>query len=79
MNFESIKLIWKKDLGTNRFSNWIYIRILTNVRKKELVKFLETNLGPLGEKWQYQILSGSELILKLNDDRDLLFFLLKLK
>lgn len=80
-------LILKKYLilDCKRFGCWVWLNDIrsgriSNVRKrKTLIKFLETILGPLGQRWQYQLLDWDYYIIKINDEKDLTFFLLKFK
>jgi hypothetical protein len=42
-----------------------------------LIRFLESSIGPLGERWQYTKYSSDLYEIKFNDEHDLLIFLLK--
>ncbi len=84
MTFDDVKLIKHRSTGARRFGYWVQIRDRRHISestgvkgRKKMLKFFEQSLGPLGEKWQYQRYD-SEYILKLNDERDLLFLLLRL-
>lgn len=86
MNFDDVKLIKHHYTGANRFGFWVHLRdrrpvALSSGRlgKKTIRKFIEQNLGPMGEKWQYEKFNTSDYFLKLNDEKDFLFFLLRLQ
>lgn len=83
MTFEDIKILWHKSSGARRFGYYIAIRNNTPKRgqaaRKTMIKFFEQSLGPMGDRWQYQKYSDTEYILKLDNDKDFLFFLLKIK
>jgi hypothetical protein len=83
MTLEDIKILWHKSTGANRFGYWISIRNNTPKRgiagRKSAITFFENQLGPMGTKWQYQKCDESTYILKLDDERDFLFFLLRIK
>lgn len=84
MTFDDVKLIKHKSTGAKRFGYWVQLRdrrplsdsVGTRGRKK-MLNFFEQSLGPLGGKWQYQKYD-QEYIIKLNDEKDLLFLLLRL-
>lgn len=75
------KILWHKDTGAKRYGYWIGLRYeeklsIRNLRKS-IIKQLEFHLGPMGVKWHYQ-LDHYQIILKLDDEKDFLFLLLKL-
>jgi hypothetical protein len=45
--------------------------------RKSFIKEIETLFGPLGVRWQFQADEKSIYIIKLNDEKDVLLFLLK--
>jgi hypothetical protein len=81
MNHGDVKIVWHKKVGCRRFGYWIGLRddrrLSVRQRKRSSIKIIESVLGPLGLKWQYQ-LADDKIILKLDDERDFLFFILKL-
>jgi len=84
MTFDDVKLIKHKSTGARRFGYWVQLRDRRSVKdsegtkgRKKMLQFFEQTLGPLGGKWQYQKYN-QEYILKLNDEKDLLFLLLRL-
>ncbi len=83
MTFEDIKILWHRSTGAQRFGYWIMLRNHSpkkgQAARKAIIAFFQAGLGPMGERWQYQKCNDSEYILKLNDERDFLFFLLKIK
>jgi hypothetical protein len=85
MNFDDVKLVNHRSTGARRFGYWVQIRDRRPVKdaagvrgRKNILNFFSQSLGPLGGKWQYQKID-TEYILKLNDERDLLFLLLRLE
>lgn len=84
MTFDDIKLVKHKSTGARRFGYWVQLRDRRSPSeaagqrgRKKILNFFTQSLGPLGEKWQYQHIDRG-YILKLNDERDLLFLLLRL-
>lgn len=84
MTFDDVKLIKHKTTGARRFGYWVQLRDRRPIQesagvkgRKKILGFFEQSLGPLGDKWQYQKYD-QEYIIKLNDERDLLFLLLRL-
>lgn len=67
--------------GAKRFSYWIFVHPSEKIdrsNKKKFIKTMENKLGPIGDRWQYQA-SDDRYILKLNLEKDAIFFLLKYK
>lgn len=86
MTFDDIKLIKHQSTGAKRFGYWVHFRdqrpysLSSGIHgKKTIKKFLETSLGPMGLKWQYQRFNQSDYFIKLDDERDLLFLVLRFK
>jgi hypothetical protein len=83
MTFDDIKILGHKQTTAQRFGHWIFIRNHSSKRgqalRKTVIGFFEQGLGPMGVRWQYQKCTDCDYILKLNDERDFLFFLLKIK
>ena len=83
MTFDDIKIFWHRSTGARRFGYWIMLRNHSpkygQAARKEIISFFQAGLGPMGGRWQYQKCSGGDYILKLDDERDFLFFLLKIK
>jgi len=83
MTFDDIKILWHRSTGAQRFGYWIMLRNHSpkkgQAARKGIIAFFQTGLGPMGDRWQYQKCSSGDYILKLNDERDFLFFLLKIK
>jgi len=83
MTFDDIKIVGHKQTTAQRFGHWIFIRIHSSKKgqalRKTVIKFFELGLGQMGDRWQYQKCTDSDYILKLNDEKDFLFFLLKIK
>lgn len=82
MKLDELRLIKHKDVGAKRFGYWVVLqdsrKVSGKVGRKSLINFVEASLGPLGVKWQYE-LNNRQIILKLDNESDLLFFLLKVK
>jgi hypothetical protein len=81
---EKIRVERYVDTGSKKYRFWIFmgspsIASVTKKEKREFIKFAENNLGPIGDKWQYQRLDFGKFILKLNSEMDAVFFLLKFK
>lgn len=85
MDFNDIKLIKHSDTSARQFGYWIHFRdrrdkSTSSGRKgrRDLIKFVESKIGPIGSRWQYQKLEQNDYILKLNSQQDFLIFLLRL-
>lgn len=83
MILEEIKILKHKSTGAKKFGYWIFIRDQGKrqgiAARKSAIAFFTGVLGPMGIKWQYQKYDSQDYILKLNDEKDFLFFLLRLK
>lgn len=83
MTLDDIKIISYNQTTAKRFGYWVRIRDYRPVKgrsaRQSLIRFLESSLGPLGEKWQYTRYENGMYEIKFNDERDLLIFLLKAK
>lgn len=83
MTFDDVKILWHRSTGARGFGYWIFLRIHSSKHgkalRKGIINFFEQGLGPIGQRWQYQKCSDQEYILKLDNEKDFLFFLLKLK
>jgi hypothetical protein len=81
MTFDDIRILTYKSTSAKRFGYWIFIRDNSSkhgkAARKSVMTFFEQGLGPMGERWQYQKYNSCDYILKLNDERDFLFFMLK--
>jgi hypothetical protein len=81
MKLEDIKILNYKHTGAKKFGYWVNIRdyrkVNGNFARKTFINFLQQTLGPLGVRWQYQRYSHGEYVIKFNDEKDLLIFLLK--
>lgn len=85
MNLEDIRVIKYHSNLSKRFGHWIFIldrrpqnQSLGKKGKKSLIKYFESLFGILGVRWQYSK-SDYGFIIKLDEERDLLIFLLKFK
>jgi hypothetical protein len=85
MNLEDIRVIKYHSNLSKRFGHWVFIldrrpqyQSLGKKGKKSLIDYFESLFGTLGVRWQYSK-SDYGFIIKLNDERDLLIFLLKFK
>jgi hypothetical protein len=82
MNLDELRILRYKNVGAKRFGFWVILadrrKINGKAARKSLIKFIESSLGPIGIKWQYEK-NDREIILKFDHEHDLLFFLLKAK
>jgi hypothetical protein len=85
MTYDDLKLISHRNTGAKRFGYWIYFRDRRKHSetqgikgRKEIITFFESRLGEIGQRWQYQKVDQNGIFLKINDERDFLFLLLKL-
>jgi hypothetical protein len=67
-----------------RFRFWLMLRsertsIITKHDRKNFISFAESFLGPIGKRWQYQRYDIGRFILKIDNEQDAVFFLLKFK
>jgi hypothetical protein len=65
-----------------KYSFWLTLssqQYTDRIARKTFIDFVENNLGPLGDRWQYQKVSPTRFILKLSGEQDALLFLLKFK
>ena len=65
-----------------KYSFWLTVSSIEHcdrVARKTFIDFVENNLGPIGNRWQYQKISSTRFILKLCEEQDALLFLLKFK
>lgn len=86
MTAEDIKILGYSKFDTKRFAHWVKFIDLRNhgdtIGRKgrlNLVKYLEGLFGKVGLRWQYQRDHNSVIILRFDQENDLLIFLLKFK
>ena len=86
MNQDDIRIIKYHSLPIKNFNHWVFFQDLRPSRdakgrkgRKNLIRYLESILGPISQRWQYQHPSDHIYILQLVEEKDLLFFLLKFK
>lgn len=83
MTIDDIRLLKYGYVGAKRFGYWVHFRDrrnLTGIKaRKSLIKFFDSCFGSLGDKWQYTKTSADEYIIKVEDEKNLLIFLMKLK
>lgn len=87
MTKDDIRLIKYVSGVGKRYGHWVQLMDLRpdNQRlgksgRRNFIKFLETLYGPIGDRWHYQKWCGGYyVILKFNEEQDLLFFLLRFK
>ena len=81
MTLNDIKIISYNQTTAKRFGYWVrikdYRKLEGRAARKGFIKFLESSLGPLGERWQYTRYTNGNYEIKFNDERDLLIFLLR--
>ena len=86
MTQDDIRVIrYHRDIS-RRFGHWVFFqdkrptRDTIGVRgRKNLIRYLESVFGPLGLRWNYEKTDQVIYILKLDDEKDLVIFLLKYK
>lgn len=85
MTFDDLRLVKYQTLECKRFQHWVWLQdrssglISSKQKRRNLRKYLESIIGSLTARWQYQQCDQNIYIIKLKDERDLLFFLLKFK
>ena len=86
MNQEDIRVIKYIDLDTKRFQFWLTLfdcrsgnQTSGKKGKRTLIKYLESLFGPLGQRWHFQRQTEQIYTVKLDQEKDLLIFLLKFK
>lgn len=83
MTADDIRIIRYMNADTRRFSFWMIFqdnRPHVNSRRfrnKELIKFFESRIGPLGEKWQFDARDAGTFAIKADSDLDVTMMLLK--
>ena len=86
MTFDDVRLIKHQRTGAQRFGYWVQFRDqrpnseTQGVKgKKSMLKFITQCLGPMGIKWQYQRFDQVNYIIKMDQETDLLFFVLRFR
>jgi hypothetical protein len=85
MTLDDLNLLRYKTLECKRFSHWVWLQdrssgtTSTRQKRKKLRFFIESIIGVLSGRWQYQECDNNVYIIKLNEEKDLLVFLLKFK
>jgi hypothetical protein len=85
MNLDDLNLIRYKTLNCKRFSHWVWLQdrssgINSNKNKRKKLRIvIESIVGDLTGRWQYQECDHQVYIVKLDLESDLLIFLLKFK
>lgn len=86
MTFDDVRLIKYQRTNAQRFGFWVHFRdqrpnhqAIGIAGKKSVVKFITLSLGPLGGKWQYQRFNQVDYIIKMDNEVDLLFLIMRLK
>jgi hypothetical protein len=76
------KVVRYHSTKAKKYSFWLTVSSIEycdRVARKTFIDFVENNLGPIGNRWQYQKISSTRFILKLCEEQDALLFLLKFK
>lgn len=83
MNLQDIKVIKYVRTESKKFNFWVEIKDYSNLSgkraRKNMIKFFEAGLGPLGKKWEYSCYDHGSFVIKFDNEKDLLLFLLKAK
>lgn len=74
MTADEFKFIRYMNAKTNRFSFWVIFQDKRNYHlgqkgRKEFIKFFSEQLGPLGDRWEYEK-TTSTFCIKLNNESD---------
>lgn len=83
MTADDIRIVRYMDTNTRRFSFWMVFhdnRFKYAGRRfanKELIRFFESTLGKLGDKWQFDARDPDRFIIKADSDLDVTMMLLK--
>lgn len=68
---------------SQKFSHWFELHSKPNLSQKKQRKYfisnIESQFGPIGDSWQYELYDSDKFFLKLNSEKDAVFLLLKLK
>lgn len=86
MTFDDVRLIKQQRTGAKHFGFWVHFRdqrpnaeSLGIRGKKSMIKFITECLGPMGTRWQYQRFNQFDYIIKMENEADLLFFVLRFR
>lgn len=85
MTLDDLNLVKYRTLDCQRFSHWVWLQDRSSgsdsgkTKRKKLRKFIESIVGDLTGRWQYQECDNSIYIIKLDQESDLIIFLLKFK
>jgi hypothetical protein len=85
MILDDLNLIKYRTLECKRFSHWVWLQDRSSgynsnkTKRKKLRSFIESIIGDLTGRWQYQECDNQIYIIKLDSESDLLIFLLKFK
>ena len=80
---DDIRLIRYMNADTRRFSFWMIFQDKRldfhgrRYRNRELIKFFEATLGPMGEKWQFDASDAHTFVIKADNDLDVTMMLLR--
>lgn len=83
MTADDIRLIRYMNADTRRFSFWMIFQDNRldyrgrRVRNRELIKFFETIMGPLNDKWQFDASDAGTFVIKADSDLDVTMMLLR--
>jgi len=85
MIVDDLNLIKYRTLECKRFSHWVWLQDRSSghdsgkKKRKQLRVFIESIVGDLTGRWQYQECDHQVYIVKLDLESDLLIFLLKFR
>lgn len=85
MTLDDLNLVKYKTLECRRFAHWVWLQdrssgTTSNKHKRRTLRqFIESFIGELSGRWQYQECDNNLYIVKLDNQKDLLVFLLKFK
>jgi hypothetical protein len=68
---------------SQKFSHWFELHTKLNCsqkkQRKDFISKIESQFGPMGNSWQYELHDSDKFFLKLDSEKDAVFLLLKLK
>lgn len=78
---DEIRLIRYMNANTRRFSFWLIFQDNRNVvgkkAKRDLIKFFESTMGPLGAKWNFESTKNGRFAIKADSEADVTMMLLR--
>jgi hypothetical protein len=86
MNQEDIRVAKYLDVKTKRFRFWLTLfdcrggnQSSGKKGKRTLIQYLESFIGPLGQRWHFERIGEHVYTIKIDQEKDLLIFFLRFK